>query len=1000
MRTRFAAILLLVLPLLPVAAPAQERNDSIPATVVERGPHHRVVERIVSETLPDGTVRERKSSYTELATGMHYIKEGQWTESKEEIEIFEGAAIARQGAHQVIFAANLNSPGSIDLVAPDGKRFRSHVLGLAYTDYASGRSVMIADVKDSTGAVQAPNKVIYQDAFDGDCVANVRYTYTRNGFEQDIILLTAPPSPAEWGLNPETTRLEVFTEFIESPDAQVTPVVLKREENALARQVMVEPDLVDNQLNFGGMKIEQGYAFPLGGDVDPFSESTVPTGKSFERIGGRLFLIEKVDYPSVREKVAQLPQAAAIRKDRKVGAGRTMMAALLPAVPGGKRGKWTEAQFAKVDAVQKGFVLDYVSVTTSSLTNYTFKSDTTYHVTGTVDLYGTTVFEGLAVVKYNATSANLRIRGPVDCRTAPYRPLILTGKDDDTVGEFISGSTGTPTNYYGASSEMLQLLDATTTYEVHDVHVFHTYRAILATSNGKVNISNLQVSKSRYAFGQNGGSTITCRNFLFRDLERCMVLSGTPTNRSEHGTIHRVGDFRTTTNGLYTLTNCLLISVTNSHYYEGAYVVTNLDDTEIFQTVGAGAHYLASGSTNRNAGTTNINPQLLANLRKLTTYPPIVLTNSVAADTTLSAQAQRDTDIPDIGYHYYPLDFVASQVAVTNATLTLQAGTALGIYGSSSAPGLVLLDGAKVISEGSPDNLNRIARYNLIQEKANTNWSASNVGRSITTVSPYGTNLLSSEARFRFTEFAMPANGNDHIYAGATNLTFSAQDSQFHGGQITAVQPNVTLLNNLFNRVAFKLYANVNPFNALVRNGTFFGGTVTLSNAVSGGWNFSDNLFDTTNLVQVGFVTNNYNAYLTNSARLTNNGVNDVKLTVTNITYDTGSLGSFYLPTNLTSHSVLFNSGSQNATNAGLYHFTTTTNQVKETNSVVDIGFHYVAVNSGGQLIDTDGDGLPDYLEDSDGDGAVDSGETDWNDPGDLGLRVFITRPRNGSTIP
>jgi hypothetical protein len=59
-----------------------------------------------------------------------------------------------------------------------------------------------------------------------------------------------------------------------------------------------------------------------------------------------------------------------------------------------------------------------------------------------------------------------------------------------------------------------------------------------------------------------------------------------------------------------------------------------------------------------------------------------------------------------------------------------------------------------------------------------------------------------------------------------------------------------------------------------------------------------------------------------------------------------------------------------------------------------------VAVNSSGQPLDTDGDGLPDYFEDLDGNGSVDSGETDWNDPDDWGLRVFITRPRNGSTIP
>ena len=128
---------------------------------------------------PDGRNRTEDHYVTELASGLNYLKEGQWVPSKEEIEIFQGAAVARQGQHSVIFAANLNSKGAIDLATPDGKRFRSTILGLAYTDYASGRSVMIAEVKDSIGAVLPPNQVIYQDAFAGDCVGDVRLTYTK-----------------------------------------------------------------------------------------------------------------------------------------------------------------------------------------------------------------------------------------------------------------------------------------------------------------------------------------------------------------------------------------------------------------------------------------------------------------------------------------------------------------------------------------------------------------------------------------------------------------------------------------------------------------------------------------------------------------------------------------------------------------------------------------------------------------------------------------------------
>jgi hypothetical protein len=107
-------------------------------------------------------------------------------------------------------------------------------------------------------------------------------------------------------------------------------------------------------------------------------------------------------------------------------------------------------------------------------------------------------------------------------------------------------------------------------------------------------------------------------------------------------------------------------------------------------------------------------------------------------------------------------------------------------------------------------------------------------------------------------------------------------------------------------------------------------------------------------------------------------------------------LAIYYQPTN----SPLLNAGSTNATNAGLYWFTTTTNQMRETNSVVDLGPHWVALDASGQPVDSDSDGLPSFLEDADGDGVVDSGETDWNNASDLGLRVRITRPRNGTNLP
>jgi hypothetical protein len=91
--------------------------------------------------------------------------------------------------------------------------------------------------------------------------------------------------------------------------------------------------------------------------------------------------------------------------------------------------------------------------------------------------------------------------------------------------------------------------------------------------------------------------------------------------------------------------------------------------------------------------------------------------------------------------------------------------------------------------------------------------------------------------------------------------------------------------------------------------------------------------------------------------------------------YQTSWFGNYYLPPN----SPLINEGSTNANLLGLYHFTTQTNQVVEGNTIVDIGYHYVATDAYGNLLDTNGDGVPDYVEDSNGDGIFDAGDLgDW----------------------
>jgi len=366
---------------------------------------------------------------------MHYMKDGQWEESQEEIEIVPaGGAVAQKGQTTVTFAANLNTSGAISLQTPDSKLFRSHILGLAYTDGANGNSVMIALIKDSIGQLIAPNQIIYADAFTG-FKAHARYTYTKAGLEQDIILEENPPAPADYGLNPATTRLEIYTEMLEAPAGIKQTFVLTRTPDP-ERQLMVEPDLTDDFLNFGAMHVGRGNAFPLNNP----EENAAPIGKKYEIREGRQFLIERVDYSAIKSQLDLLPRTAALKKSKeelmaKVNLGNSKaVARAFPAAPA-KANADGQGKMVKVaSARRQGLVLDYSLLSSSS--NMTFYADTNYYVAGSVSLSGTTVIEGGTVIKYtNNASIEIVLGGTIDCRADFYRPAIFTARDDSSVGE-------------------------------------------------------------------------------------------------------------------------------------------------------------------------------------------------------------------------------------------------------------------------------------------------------------------------------------------------------------------------------------------------------------------------------------------------------------------------------------------------------------------------------------------------------------------------------------
>jgi hypothetical protein len=200
---------------------------------------------------------------------------------------------------------------------------------------------------------------------------------------------------------------------------------------------------------------------------------------------------------------------------------------------------------------------------------------------------------------------------------------------------------------------------------------------------------------------------------------------------------------------------------------------------------------------------------------------------------------------------------------------------------------------------------------------------------------------------------------------------FTARDCESYGSgaawDFYTQTGSVNLDNNLFQYTPLAAYASgaFGAFNNLYRgdSGDEFYVYAYSGSAVTN----RDNAFDATSVSIAG--TNGHNAYLNGASVWTTVQTNDI---TTNLTWVAGPLGNFYQATN----SPLINHGSRSAALASLYHYTVTTNEVPETtNSAVAIGYHYVALGTNGLPLDANGDGIPDYLEDSNGDGVYGAGD-------------------------
>jgi hypothetical protein len=553
-------------------------------------------------------------------------------------------------------------------------------------------------------------------------------------------------------------------------------------------------------------------------------------------------------------------------------------------------------------------------------------------VTGPFYVAGVLTVAPNSVTKFtNSPSAKISFSGPLAVRADFYTDAIFTSQNDNSIGALAPYSTGSPART--AATYLEDTSDADNSYSHLRFDFAGTAVSITRGFTGN-EFWHCQFLNCGTAVSS-AAERVNVYNTLF---SKCgTALSGWGFFTAQNATFDQCGTLGNGFNESASLVNCILTAVTN---IDASYTLDTClqaaSGAGIYNPVGGGSYYLNAALQN-SASTTNLHPALAADIRQLTTQPPVIISNMVlAGDLNLSPQAQRDTDIPDQGVHYAPIDFAVSAIRTTNAVnVTLAPGTAVAVFrGIRDGWGFNIDHGARLVSTGSATLPCRLFSYNCVQEQPASAWSEP-LDFGLVTDSEGAETAGGFD--FRFTQWSSPASDVFLLYS--TTVNADVRDSQFQGGMLVGVTFPVNLTNCVLENVITEIDPTV-P--AGVRNCTFIRGTF-YSFGYGGITNYviKDNIFDHTALINdlgtYGY-DGGHNAFVAGCDRLYPTNASDIVLSASPA-YQIGPLDNYYIP----QLGSLINGGTWSSTN-GLFHFTTALDQRKETNSIVDLGFHAVAL--------------------------------------------------------
>ena len=983
------------------------------------GPHHvNLNPSPVRQRLPDVNANlanapaVRPQRLIAVTTGMNYWNGEQWTPSDPSFETGRNGFTARHLQHKVQLPPDINS--SLTIVSPDGLTIESTPVAIALYDAASGVSAIIANVTNSTGVLVNNQTVVYPDAFVGAC-ADIVYSVDRGSFSQDV-LLTGFLNPADYGFPTNTTRIQIITELYDLPQPDVIVRPLRVERNQGIRRNMATPDLVDNVLGFGELVFATGRASRMVSGALSSEPSTTVAKEIFTTSKGRKFLIESVVYADIWQQLASLPPCTGKPSQGAFRQGK-QPTALYAAIPSPGRATQAKAPprqrsstLAMTDYPHRaGVVIDYVATIGGTLGSSTlFQGDTTYFISNSVTCNSSVVIEGGAVFKFstNASAAYIKVNSSLTCKTDMYRPAVFTAVDDDSVGTSLSGYT---TNYTGVINPKGYANPALwvngVTLALSNLRFSYCQEAVRFDTCTGNTISHSQLINCirglviTGCWGSGGGcyTPLVANNALIGRVGTSIKddSANSTTLQFNHCTIDTATNlFSASASAQGNFVNCILANITslstgsptlsgnNNAFYNSSTLGTQIYtcSSSPFQTVGNASYYLSPNCGLFGIGVTNA---LQPDLAKRTTYPPVVFNGAptvLSANLVLNPEVPRDTGTPTLGYHYDPIDFAFGSIYVSNATITVSPGTAIACFGGTNAApyGIAVAQSGSLLCQGTPTNRCQMFSFNTVHEPSATNWVPL---RTYGLLQANWSGLPNADIiQCRFVNWSILAQDCPHYgdWGSAYQQVPNFQDCEFRGGSIFAETFGANMTNCLLDRVNSyiwdaSLLLGLAPATNCIRNCTFHGGSVDfymgLTNCV-----VRDNLFDKTTIFDEGSVTylGGYNGYITNCNVLTITN-NNITLASSPI-YLLSSIGSYYLPTN----SPLVNAGSATADQVGMYHYTTSTNQVKETNSTVDCGYHYVALGTNAAPADYTADGLPDYIANSTGDGNTNNGFSNW----------------------